>query len=343
MTPDRAFFSRDGNRIAVQHPKVVVASNGDGQKSASLFDVGVNGNVHEVTPDRVKIKYLSPPSPNQDNRYNEVFTEVAANRFMWLLGFPSDRVYPVGSVSCIGCGKDPYRNHLEKNNASLDASPVVFNVASVSRGAPWTRIDSAGGDPTWSWLVTNRFYADGEWTHQQRVEYDAYRLALGLVHFFDFPDKQNHLVCAEWLPVANGHPKVCARPLIYVHDLGSTFGSGKGMNFMGSNPRGRFSAWRAQTVFRNPQRCELNAIFGGDTRVLKEAQDLMVQRLAVLDAATVNAVFRVARFQIMDREQLQRLRRSRVMDVEGTALGEWTNTFLERADEIRNAQHCRVE
>jgi hypothetical protein len=342
MTPDGAFFSRDGNRIAVHHPKVVITSNIDGQKSASLLDVGDNGYTHEVTPDRVKIKYLSPPSPNQDNRYNEVFTEVAANRFMWLLGFPSDRVYPVGSVSCIGCGRDPYRNGLKTNKASLDDSPVVFNVASVSRGVPWTRIDSEGGDPTWSWLVANRFYADGEWTHQQKVEFDAYRLALGLVHFFDFPDKQNHLVCAEWLPAGQGQPRVCAHPLIYVHDLGSTFGGAKG-SFMGTNPRGRFSVWRGQTVFRNPQRCELSATFGGDSRVLKEAQDLMVQRLAVLDATTVGSVFRVARFHIMDREQLARLRHAGTTDVAAAALDEWTLTLLKRADEIRNAQQCRID
>jgi hypothetical protein len=146
---------------------------------------------------------------------------------MWLLGFPADRVYPVGTVSCIGCGRDPFRSHLETNKASLNDSPVIFKVASASRGAPWDRID-AEGDATWSWSLANRLYADGEWTHAQKVEYDAYRLALGLFHFFDGPDKQNRLVCAEWQPAAPGHPNVCAHPLIFVHDLGSTFGSEKG-------------------------------------------------------------------------------------------------------------------
>src|SRR5262249_9758423 len=214
----------------VQQPKVVIAANGDGRKSASLI-ANDSAGTHEVTADRVKIKYLSPASPNQDNRYNEVFTEVAANRIMWLLGFPSDRVYPVGSVSCIGCGRDPFRSHLATNKVPINDSPVVFRVASASRGSPWGRID-AEGNATWSWSDVNRFYADGEWTHQQQVEFDAYRLALGLFHFFDGPDKQNRIVCADWPADGASHPDVCAHPLIFVHDLGSTFGSEKGMNFV---------------------------------------------------------------------------------------------------------------
>jgi hypothetical protein len=114
------------------------------------------------------------------------------------------------------------------------------------------------------------------------------------------------------------------------------------MNFLSANPRGRFSAWKGQTVFRNVQSCELSVPLGGDRRVLKEAQDLMVQRLAVLDASTVSEIFRVARFQIMDREQLQRLRSAGATDVERAALDEWTRAFLDRVEEIRNAQHCRI-
>lgn len=340
MTPDGAFFGHDGEHIAVQHPKVMIAPNADGRKSASLM-TGDGGNAHEVEPDRVKIKYLSPPSPNQDNRFNEVFTEVAANRIMWLLGFPSDRVYPVGAVSCIGCDRDPFRSHQGTNKASLSDPPVVFRIASASRGTPFGRID-ADGDATWSWSQVNRFYADGEWTHEQKVEYDAYRLALGLFHFFDGPDKQNRIVCADWEANSPSHSHVCERPLIFVHDLGSTFGSEKGMNILSANPRGRFSAWKGQTVFRNVQSCELSVPLGGDRRVLKEAQDLMIQRLAVLDPATVNAIFRVARFQMMDREQLQRLRQAGSPNVERAALDEWTRAFLDRVQEIRNAQHCRV-
>jgi hypothetical protein len=68
----------------------------------------------------------------------------------------------------------------------------------------------------------------------------------------------------------------------------------------------------------------------------------MIQRLRVLDATTVRSIFAVARFQIMDREQLHRLRHEGSANVEGAALDEWTRTFLDRIDEIRNARNCRV-
>src|SRR5262249_56658129 len=110
-------------------------------------------------------------------------------------------------------------------------------------------------------------------------------------------------------------------------------GSEKGMDFLSANPRGRFSAWKGQTVFRNLQSCELSVPLGGDRRVLKDAQDVMIQRLAVLTATAVNEIFRVARFQIMDQEQLQRLRHAGSTNVEGAALDEWTRTFLDRAEE----------
>jgi hypothetical protein len=341
LTPDGAFFGRQGERIAVEHPEVVITSDRNGNRSASLLDAD-SGEAHEIKPDRLKIKYLSPPSPLQDPVYNEVFTEVAATRILWLLGLPSDRVYPVGAVSCIGCGTDPFRTHLATNKASLKDAPVVFNVASASRRAPWEEID-AKGDATWDWRLPNRFYADGEWTHEQKVEYDAYRLALGLIHFFNAAPKQNRLVCAAWQPVASPNVKVCAHPLIFVHDLGSTFGGEKGMNPWSPNPRGRFSAWQGHTVFRRLQNCELSVTLGGDRRVLKDAQDLMVQRTAVLDPTTVRSIFTIARFQIMDREQLQRLRHAGATDVERAALDEWTQTFLERVQEIRNAQNCRTD
>ena len=341
MTPDGAFFGRHGERIAVEHPEVVITPDKNGNKSASLLDAD-SGEAHEIKPDRLKIKYLSPPSPLQDPVYNEVFTEVAATRILWLLGLPSDRVYPVGSVRCIGCGRDPFRTHLATNTASLKDAPTVFNVVSASRRAPWEEIE-AGGDATWDWRLTNRFYADGEWTHQQKVEYDVYRLALGLIHFFNAAPKQNRLVCGAWQRVASPNENVCVHPLIFVHDLGSTFGGEKGMNPWSANPRGHFSVWQEHPVFRRLQNCELSEPLGGDRRVLKDAQDLMIQRMAVLDATTVSSIFRIARFQLMDREQLQRLRHAVSTDVERAALDEWTRTFLERINEIRTAQHCRTD
>jgi hypothetical protein len=110
----------------------------------------------------------------------------------------------------------------------------------------------------------------------------------------------------------------------------------------GTNPRGSFSDWESQTVFTNPQACELRATLDGDKYVLKEAQELMDQRLGRLDPQTVRTIFSTARFQMMDQKQLRRLRDGGSQNPEEAALDEWTNTFLKRIQEIKKRHELQV-
>ena len=80
----------------------------------------------------------------------------------------------------------------------------------------------------------------------------------------------------------------------------------------------------------------------GDKQVLKDAQDLMIQRLQRMDPQTVKTIFRTARFQIMDQKQVRKLRDSGVADPEEAALEQWINTFLKRIEEIRTAKNCKA-
>ena len=322
--------------------KVVISKDKSGEKQAELYPADDAQNAHEIKAEHVKVKYLKPPYPNHDPRFNEVFTSVAATRIMWVLGFPADHVYPVGTASCIGCGDDPFGNKLKSNSASLQDMPAIFKVASVERELPWDEINPHN-DETWSWEDAAKFYSDGTWSHQQKVEYDAYRLALGLIHYHNALSQQNRLDCAEWKQGATGKDKFCQKPMIFVHDLGSTFGKKRsGLDLLGTNPRGSFSAWEPQTVFVNPGNCELRATQSGDNRVLKEAQQLMIQRTAKLDHDTVKTIFRTSRFQMMDQKQIKKLRGSGSPNPEEAALDEWTNTFLKRVEEIRTAQNCKA-
>jgi hypothetical protein len=342
MASDAAFYSPTGEIIRVESVKVVIKTDKNGEKTASLFAGSDANNENAIKADHFKVKYLKPPYPDHNTRYNEVFTEVAASRIMWVLGFPADHVYPLGSAACIGCTADPFGNNLEDNKDSLKAASTVFKVVSAERETPWEEIKPEG-DETWSWSDAARFYADGEWTHQHKVEYDTYRLALGLFHYHNAIAQQNRLACAHWAPDTAGQPRVCQRPMIFVQDLGSTFGKAKGgLDLFGTNPRGSFSDWESQTVFVNPQTCELRAMLEGDKQVLKEAQDLMIQRLGRLDPQTVRTIFSVARFQMMDQKQLRRLRDGGSPNPEEAALEEWTNTFLKRIQEIRGAQNCKA-
>jgi len=341
MTPDGAFNSRKGELIRVGDAKVVVKPDKSGTKEASLYAKDDTQNEHPIKADRFKVKYLKPAYPNHNPRFNEVFTAVAATRIMWILGFPADHVYSAGSAACIGCTSDPFGNKLADNHASLKDTPDVFKIVSVERELPLDQI-APEDDETWSWDDTARFYSGGGWTHQQKVEFDAYRLALGLIHYHNALPQQNRVVCAEWEKSGEG-PKRCRRPMIYVHDLGSTFGKKRSpFDLVGTNPRGSYSAWQPQTVFTNVGNCELRATLLGDKQVLKEAQDLMIQRIARLDRETVKAIFRVARFQLMDQKQIQRLRGKGSQNAEEAALDEWTGTFLSRLEEIRTAHNCKA-
>ena len=338
---DGGFYGRSGEDIKVDDVKVVIDKDKDGEKQASLYPSNDNNNQHEIKADRFKVKYLKPSYPNHNPRFNEVFTTVAATRFMWILGFPADHAYPVGSVRCIGCTDDPFGKSLTDNKASLKDTPVVFDVASAEREEPWDEINP-NNDETWSWNDAAKFYSDGEWTHEQKVGYDAYRLALGLLNYYNALPQQNRLDCAEWEPQGNKQPKVCRRAVFYVHDLGSTFGKKRGFfDLFGTNPRGNFAAWETQTLFVHPDKCTLRATLLGDAQVLKDAQDLMIQRLARLDHDTVKSVFRVARFNMMDQQQVHRLRAAGLADVDDAALEEWTSVFLKRIAEIRTASNCK--
>ena len=131
---------------------------------------------------------------------------------------------------------------------------------------------------------------------------------------------------------------MCVRPVILVHDVGSSFGKPASM---GTNSRGDFGGWQGQTVFANADRCELKYPLKGDSTVLKEAQDLLLRRLENLDRDRIKAIFAASRFQMVDQKQLERLRHSGVQNVEDAALNEWTDVFLRHVAEVRGARNCR--
>ena len=263
MTADGAFYGRKGETIRVDDVKVVVENDKSGEKWRHSIRRNDDKNEHEIKADVSRSSIFKPPYPDHNPRFNEVFTAVATTRIMWLLGFPADHVYPAGAANCIGCSDDPFGRKLADNKVSIKDAPAIFKVVNAERELPWDQINPQD-DETWSWTDAAKFYSDGEWTHQQKVEYDAYRLALGLIHYYNALPQQNRLDCAEWEPEVAGHSKVCRKPMIYVHDLGSTFGKKRsGLDLFGTNPRGIFEAYEPQTVFLDPGNCELRATLSG--------------------------------------------------------------------------------
>lgn len=333
LAGDGAFYDRSGKKVSVDDVKVVVRKDEAGESRSALFARG--DAAQEIKADQFKVKYLMPPYPGNEPRDNEVFTEVAASRILWALGFPADHMYSARAAHCIGCGSDPFKNNLKENTASTHDKPVGFNIVAIERLLPMEPIDPED-DETWPWAEANANYSSG-WTREQKVAFDAYRLALGMLTYHNGLDSQNRLACAEW-KTGSDHPRVCARPVILVQDLGSTFGK---PGSFGGNSRGVFGDWQGQRVFANAEQCELKYPLKGERTVLKDAQDLLVRRLENLDRDKVKAIFTAARFQMVDKKQLERLRHGSGANVEDAALNEWTDAFMSRVAEVRGARNCR--
>lgn len=331
LDPRRALVDRAGRAIEVDQMKVVVRKGHGG----ALFARSDTANAHPIDADQVKINYLVPPYPNHSRRDNEVFTQVAATRLLWALGFPADAQYSVLAVNCVGCSADPFKDNLKENAAALRDRPVAFRIAAVERLFPGDALE-VEDDDTWSWTDAAQLYGGPSWSRDQKVAFDAYRLALGMLGYHNPLDSQNRLVCAEWKDGA-GASRVCTRVVMMVQDVGSTFG--KPGSF--GNSRGDFSDWQTQRVFADANRCELQYPLKGDATVLEEARALLARRLDALDRGRVRAIFHAARFDMMDLKQLNGLRHSGGADPGQAAVDEWTNAFMQRAAEVRAARNCR--
>jgi len=130
-------------------------------------------------------------------------------------------------------------------------------------------------------------------------------------------------------PEYGRQPRTCQKAHDFCSGSRLQFGKAKGsLDLFGTNPRGSFSDWESQTVFTDPHTCGLRATLEGDKQVLKEAQDLMIQRLGRLDPQ--NCASHIHRGQVPDdgpETVARRLRDSGSQNAEEAALDEWTNTF----------------
>ena len=125
---------------------------------------------------------------------------------MWVLGFPADHEYPAGAAACIGCSNDPFGDKLAVNNASVKDAPVISKWLTLSASCLGTRsamemIRLGRGMMRPSFIP--------RLDPRQRVQYDAYRLALGLIHYHNALPQQNRVDCAEWLKDDSKNKKTC--------------------------------------------------------------------------------------------------------------------------------------
>lgn len=220
----------------------------------------------------------------------EVYAEVAGTRLLWALGFPADRVYPV-RAKCSGCAPDPWRDREPHPGTSHKFAPAI-----VERVFAGREIEESHGQG-WNWREIEAIDPASGGAPREHV--DALELLAAFLQHRDSKADNQRLTCPEEAVVnAETGRSSCRRPLMMIHDLGSTFG--------GPEPFGTHKMsvehWEREAVWKDPQQCianlseEHDAHEGLEYPHIGEKGRLFLARLLEgLDDAQIAALFEVAR------------------------------------------------
>jgi len=273
--------------------------------------------------DRLRVKYTTGKP-----RDREVFTEVAASRLLWALGFYSDAMYPA-RVHCEGCKPDPYAKRQDEPDPGSRHS---FFPASVERKIPGKEVELRS-DQGWSLKELRGVYDRG--SLNRKVEIEAFLVALNLIGLHNALPFQNRLTCLDdgW----KRQTGLCFAPVLYVQDLGSTFGR---RVEVGTHSRGDFSDWQPNTLFADRANCRIRHNFGQWISVSEEARAFLWDRSQVLTEDKVRAIFRLAHFEQVDPELRAQLEQQGIAGaaLDEAVLGAWTGELMKRLDELRTAR-----
>ena len=220
----------------------------------------------------------------------EVYAEVAGTRLLWALGFPADRVYPV-RVKCKDCAPDPWRDREPHPGTSYKFSPAI-----VERVFAGREIEEQRGQG-WTWDELEAIDAAAGGAPRDHV--DALKLLAAFLQHRDSKRDNQRLVCPDDAVVHAGDSgQRCRRPLMMIHDLGSTFG---GPTWIASEKM-HVESWEREPVWDEPGQCVANlsdepsAFHGLEYPHIGEQGRLFLARLLDgLDDAQIGALFEAAR------------------------------------------------
>jgi len=220
----------------------------------------------------------------------EVYAEVAGTRLLWALGFPADRVYTV-RVKCQDCAPDPWRDREPHPGTSHKFSPAI-----VERVFAGREIEESHGQG-WTWHEIEAI--DPAAGGAPRVHVDALRLLAAFMQHRDSKADNQRLTCPDDAIVdAGGSGQSCRRPLVMIHDLGSTFG---GPKWFGTKKM-RVESWEQEPVWDDPRQCIANLSEEHDAseglehpHIGEEGRVFLARLLQGLDDAQIGALFEAAR------------------------------------------------
>lgn len=254
--------------------------------------------------DALKVKF------GVDN--GEVYSEVAATRLLWALGFGADRMYPV-RVICRGCPDNIGEPTGQPGERLVDPAAIE---RSASSG------DTPPGFADWSWLELDE--VDVTAGGAPLAHRDALKLLAAFLQHGDSKPEQQRLICRGRGSLEDG---TCERPFLMLNDVGLTFGRA---NYVNLNAIGgaNLDEWESVPVWKYSIGCvaNLSKSFTGTLRdpvISEEGRRFLSGLLAKLSDRQLLELFTVAR---MDRRSGQ--------GVDSESADEWVDAFERKRQEI---------
>ena len=260
--------------------------------------------------DTIRIKY------GREN--GEIYSEVAASRLLWALGFAADRVYPV-KVVCRGCPENPVLAHKKVPGTR------EFVHAVAERKFTGDQIELRR-DSGWAWVELS--FVDQTSGGAPLAHRDALKLLAAMIQHTDTKPEQQRLICLDRArglePAPDG---ACAHPVMMINDLGKTFGEASLTN-ADKTSAVNFEAWSSTPVWKDEEGCvaRLSKSFTGSLehpKISEDGRKFLSGLLAQLSDGQLRDLFDVARFTTRE---------------PSVPIDEWVRVFKQKRDAITNAR-----
>lgn len=173
-----------------------------------------------------------------------MYSEIAATRLFWALGFYADEVYPV-TLRCLSCPENDPSNPAP-DEKRIDAT---LEYATVERNFSGANIE-VKEDQGWDWEELEKISEEDGGAPRSHV--DALKLLAVFVQHADSKSPNQRVACypEDVLDQNDDGVVHCKRPVMMVQDLGSTFGSGTtALNVSKIN----FDQWKGAEVWNVPK------------------------------------------------------------------------------------------
>jgi hypothetical protein len=249
---------------------------------------------------------------------NEVYGQVAASRLLWALGFGAQANYPV-RIQCNGCSSDPW---LDPDTVS---QTVTFDTAIIERTIRGKSIHEDGlRDEGWDWNELKE--VDPAQSGATRAQIDAFKLLAAFISHVDSRADNQELICPEQSVIDEDGNERCARPMMYIRDLGTTFG--------GAVEEAGFTTlklryWKKWSVWKDSKECiallepsESENVKLQNPKISEAGRKFLADLLVQLSDEQIYDLFSAAKADHVDQEP-------------GSAsIDDWVQAFKERRDQI---------